>query len=431
MPGRVDKTELTTARPGACDEAAARDAATLTADSVVAAADRADTAPAPGGRQTASAGEPRRRARTWFRRSGESPAAAVAAGAALVEPELELSADDPLAGHLLRAARPVDITDLDLDSAALTTMREAGLVLAVPLISAGTLIGVLGLGRRQSQRDYTTEDHSALASLAGYAAPALRVGQLVREQQAQARKSERIQQELRVAQAIQQQFLPVSLPDLAGWRVAACYRPALTVSGDFYDFIALPDGQVMVAIGDVADKGVPAALVMASTHALLRGAGPRMISPGSVLGYVNNQLCNDLPTQMFVTCMALVLDGRGHVRFANAGHDVPYVRTADGVTELRATGFPLGLMPGTEYEEKTFTFRRGDCALLYSDGLPEAHAADREMFGFHRTAALVGKGASGQELIDLCLTELASFTGPGYEQEDDITLLSLERTAGS
>jgi serine phosphatase RsbU (regulator of sigma subunit) len=201
------------------------------------------------------------------------------------------------------------------------------------------------------------------------------------------------------------------------------------VGGDFYDFIPLPGGQVMVVIGDVTDKGVPAALVMASAHALLRAAAPRLISPGAVLETVNDLLWRDTPAHMFVTCLALVLDAAsGRITFANAGHDVPYVRTADGVAELRAKGMPLGLMAGMTYEEKAFTFGPGDCALLHSDGLSEAHAADREMFGFHRVAALVGRGASGQALIDLCLTELDAFTGTGHEQEDDITLLSLERT---
>jgi serine phosphatase RsbU (regulator of sigma subunit) len=117
----------------------------------------------------------------------------------------------------------------------------------------------------------------------------------------------------------------------------------------------------------------------------------------------------------------------GKAEFANAGHDVPYVRTADGVAELRARGMPLGLMPGMDYEEKAFQFEPGDCALLHSDGLAEAHAPDREMFGFPRVAALTGRGPSGEDLIDLCLTELSAFTGPQAEQEDDITLVSLER----
>ena len=310
-----------------------------------------------------------------------------------------------------------------------TFATASPMVLVVPMISAGSTVGVLGLGARKSGRDYSTDDRHLLNTLARYAAPAIRVGQLVREQQAQARRRERVERQLNVARLVQQQFLPTSPPDLPGWQVAALYRPALRVGGDFYDFIPLPDGRVMVVIGDVTDKGVPAALVMASTHSLLRAAAPRLTSPGAVLAAVNELLCKDTPAQMFVTCLALVLDGdSGQVTFANAGHDVPYVRTADGMAELRAKGMPLGLMPGMTYAEETFSFQPGDRALLHSDGLSEAHGPGREMFGFHRVAALAARGTSGQHLLDLCLRELAAFTGPGYEQEDDITLLALERT---
>ena len=351
-------------------------------------------------------------------------------GGLVADPPVELSADDPLARYLSRSAGAVDIRHLDLDSPALKALKDTGVVLVVPMISAGSTVGVLGLGARKSERDYSTDDRHLLSTLASYAAPAIRVGQLVREQQEQALRRERIEQQLNVARLVQQQFLPKSLPDLAGWQVSAFYRPALRVGGDFYDFIPLPhDGRVMVVIGDVTDKGVPAALVMASTHSLLRAAAPRLTSPGAVLEVVNELLCKDTPAQMFVTCLALVLDsGSGQVTFANAGHDVPYVRTADGVAELRAKGMPLGLMPGMTYEEKTFSFQPGDRALLHSDGLSEAHGAGREMFGFHRVAALAARGSSGQDLLELCLQELAAFTGPGYEQEDDITLLALERT---
>ncbi len=347
-------------------------------------------------------------------------------------PDFDLPPHDPLHAYLQSAAGPVDITSLELASPALATLRAAGVVMVIPLISSGTLIGLLNLGPRLSERGYTGEDRRLLGALAGYAAPAMRVGQLVLQQQVEARNRERIEQELKVAQLIQQQFLPKSVPDLPSWHVAAFYRPARTVGGDFYDFIALPDGRVMFVVGDVTDKGVPAALVMASTHALLRGAAPRLISPGDVLAHVNDLLCADIPAHMFVTCLALVLDpASGRLDFANAGHDVPYVRTAGGVAELRARGMPLGLMPGTEYEEKTFQMQPGDCALLHSDGLAEAHGPDREMFGFPRVAALVGKGESGERLIDACLTELSAFTGQDHEQEDDITLVSLQRSSSA
>ena len=372
------------------------------------------------------------RVRGWLRRNPERAITVTESQAPNVlaaGPELDLASNDPLVGYLLSAASAVDITGLQLESPALARLKQAGVVLVVPLISSGSLVGMLSLGPRRSERGYSTDDLRLLNSLAGYAAPAMRVGQLVRQQQAEARQRERIDQELKIAQIIQQQFLPKSLPDLPSWHVAAFYRPARTVGGDFYDFIPLPDGRVMFVVGDVTDKGVPAALVMASTHALLRAAAPRLISPGKVLGHVNEMLCVDIPAHMFVTCLALVLDPvSGQIEFANAGHDVPYVRTRNGVRELRARGMPLGLMPGMDYEEKSFQFEPGDCALLHSDGLAEAHAPDREMFGFPRVSELVGKGPSGEALIDLCLTELGNFTGPDHEQEDDITLVSLQRS---
>ena len=372
------------------------------------------------------------RVRGWLRRNPERAITVTESQAPNVlaaGPELDLASNDPLVGYLLGAASAVDITGLQLESPALARLKQAGVVLVVPLISSGSLVGMLSLGPRRSERGYSTDDLRLLNSLAGYAAPAMRVGQLVRQQQAEARQRERIDQELKIAQIIQQQFLPKSLPDLPSWHVAAFYRPARTVGGDFYDFIPLPDGRVMFVVGDVTDKGVPAALVMASTHALLRAAAPRLISPGEVLGHVNEMLCVDIPAHMFVTCLALVLDPvSGQIEFANAGHDVPYVRTRNGVQELRARGMPLGLMPGMDYEEKSFQFEPGDCALLHSDGLAEAHAPDREMFGFPRVSELVGKGPSGEALIDLCLTELGNFTGPDHEQEDDITLVSLQRS---
>jgi serine phosphatase RsbU (regulator of sigma subunit) len=346
--------------------------------------------------------------------------------------DFDLAAHDPLRGFLLSQTGAVDITRLELASPALAMLKKAGIVLVVPLVSSGELIGLLNLGPRLSERGYSGDDRRLLGALAGYAAPAMRVGQLVRQQQAEARNRERIEQELKVAQLIQQQFLPKSVPDLPSWHVAAFYRPARTVGGDFYDFLPLPDGRLMVVIGDVTDKGVPAALVMASTHALLRGAAPRLIAPGQVLAQVNDLLCTDIPAHMFVTCLALVLDpATGLLEFANAGHDVPYVRTEGGVAELRARGMPLGLMPGMEYEEKTFQMRPGDSVLLHSDGLAEAHSADRDMFGFPRVRALVGRSAAGEALIDACLAELAAFTGPGHEQEDDITLVTLERSRGA
>src|SRR5215217_5878644 len=239
------------------------------------------------------------------------------------------------------------------------------------------------------------------------------------------------EQELEVARLIQQNFLPKELPDLPGWSVSAYYRPAREVGGDFYDVIPLADGRVGFVVGDVTDKGVPAALVMSATRSVLRASAQRIPEPGAVLERVNEHLCPDMPEKMFVTCLYGVLEpDSGVLRFANAGHDVPYVKTADGVGELRARGMPLGLMPGMNYEEKETTLQPGESVLLHSDGVVEAHDPQRQMFGFPRLKETVGKVPGGQALIDRVLSDLDEFCGPGVEQEDDITMVTLERSGG-
>jgi serine phosphatase RsbU (regulator of sigma subunit)/anti-sigma regulatory factor (Ser/Thr protein kinase) len=360
--------------------------------------------------------------------AGEAASAARGAAAPEHEP-VEIAPDDLLLAHLRAAAAVVDIDALELDSPALRALKAAGVKLAVPLVSQGELIGVLNLGPRRSEQEYSSDDRRLLDNLAAQAAPALRVGQLVRDQEAQAANRERVEHELEVAHLIQQHFLPKKLPDLPGWRVSAYYRPAREVGGDFYDVIPLPDGRVGFVVGDVTDKGVPAALVMSATRSVLRGSAQRLLEPGIVLEHVNEHLCPDMPAKMFVTCLYGVLDlSSGLLRFANAGHDPPYVSTADGVVELRARGMPLGLMPGMEYEEKEMVLGPGDSVLLHSDGVVEAHDAEREMFGFPRLKATVGSGPGGQALIDRVIATLETFTGPGTEQEDDITMMTLERT---
>src|SRR4051794_23455476 len=313
----------------------------------------------------------RRSLRSKLRRGAattSAPAVSDSRDDVAVAPEpvvVDIAPNDPLLAFFEAATGAVDVEALDLDSPALRELKAAGMKLAVPLVSQGELIGVLNLGPRLSEQDYSSDDRKLLDNLAAQAAPALRVGQLVREQEAEAVTRQRFEQELEVARLIQQNFLPKELPDLPGWRVSAYYRPAREVGGDFYDVIPLPDGRVGFVVGDVTDKGVPAALVMSATRSLLRAAAQRLVEPGVVLERVNAQLFPDMPEKMFVTCLYGVLDpASGHLRFANAGHDLPYVKTAQGVIELRARGMPLGLMEGMPYEEKEAMLQPGDSVLL-------------------------------------------------------------------
>ncbi|HEY7350511.1 MAG TPA: SpoIIE family protein phosphatase [Ktedonobacterales bacterium] len=342
-------------------------------------------------------------------------------------PTVEIAPNDPIVAYFLSAPGVVEIDKLHLDSPTLRALKAAKVKLAIPLISQGELIGVLNLGQRLSEQDYSAYDRKLLSDLATQAAPAVRVAQLVREQQAAIQERERIEQELQVARLIQQTLLPRELPELPGWQVAAYYQPARAVGGDFYDFFYFEDGRLGVVIGDVTDKGIPAALVMATTRSILRSAAQRLVSPGRALEHANDLLCPDIPARMFVTCLYAILDpATGLLQYANAGHDLPYRRRGGEVSELRATGMPLGLMPGMGYEEKVTFLEPGDSVLLYSDGLAEAHNPQREMFGFPRLMALLSQ-INDNKVIDSLLSELASFTGPDWEQEDDVTLVTLRR----
>src|SRR5215208_6860965 len=244
------------------------------------------------------------------------------------------------------------------------------------------------------------------------------------------RERERVEQDLRVARSIQQASLPKEVPTLEGWQISPYYQPAREVGGDFYDFHLLPEDRLGLVVGDATGKGVPAALVMSTTCGMLRLAAQGSSSPGQMLQEVNEVLFPNIPPNMFVTCFYAILDPTsGHLVYANAGHDLPYVHRNGDAEELRARGMPLGLMPAMNYEEKETILHSGQAALLYSDGLVEAHDPEGDMFGFPRLKALIAEHGEKRSLGEFLLEELYSFTGERWEQEDDITLLTLKRSA--
>jgi serine phosphatase RsbU (regulator of sigma subunit)/predicted ester cyclase len=245
------------------------------------------------------------------------------------------------------------------------------------------------------------------------------------------RKRERVEHDLSVARSIQQASLPKEVPTLEGWQISPYYQPAREVGGDFYDFHLLPEGRLGLVVGDATGKGVPAALVMSTTCGMLRLAAQSHTSPAEMLQGVNEVLFPNIPTNMFVTCFYVILEPKsGRLSYANAGHDLPYLHRNGEAEELRARGMPLGLMPGMRYEEKETIVHSGQAALLYSDGLVEAHDPEGDMFGFPRLRTLIAERAEEERpLGEVLLEELYSFTGEGWEQEDDITLLTLKRSA--
>jgi predicted ester cyclase len=243
------------------------------------------------------------------------------------------------------------------------------------------------------------------------------------------RTRERLEQDLRVAKSIQQASLPKEVPELEGWQVALYYRSAKEVGGDFYDFHLLSEGRLGLVVGDSTGKGVPAALMMSTACGMLQAVSQALDSPspGERLSRVNETLFARIPPNMFVTCFYCILDlSSARLRYANAGHDLPYVWQGGDAEVLRARGMPLGLMPGMGYKEKELVLDAGDSAFFYSDGLVEAHDPQGVMFGFPRLRTLIAEDGS---LGDVLMEELYSFVGEGWEQEDDIILLTLKRSA--
>ena len=333
--------------------------------------------------------------------------------------EVSLLYPDHLRSATARARTAVRL--LEMTSADFDLLIHRQVPLAVALL-------------REMSHRFRRSENSTIRDLQEKNSQLARALQELQAAQEQLLEKEKQEQELRLARIIQERTLPKELPVIPGWQITAYWQPARMVGGDFYDFISFPDGKLGLIIGDVTGKGMPAALIMATTRSLLHFAALYMkdrepVRPGEILARVNEMCCPEIPVNMFVTCLIAVVNlESGLTRFANAGHSLPYQRTSQGIVELRATGMPLGLMPGMVYEENETALAEGDSLILYSDGLIEAHNPQREMYSSARLRAQLAIDPAGAGLIHSLLNQLAEFTGPGWEQEDDTTCVVLERS---
>lgn len=340
-------------------------------------------------------------------------------------PTPTFSPDDPLVAFCVAHPSPQAAERIRIDSPALAALHAE---LLVPLVSLGEFVAVIAIGDGSTETPLTAEQISALDEVAGLAAPAIRAARLALELAAAERAHRTSAEELRVAEIIQRSLLPETLPSIDGWRLDAYYKPARVVGGDLYDIIPLPGDLLGIVLGDASDKSVPAALVMATVRTLLRAAALRVVLPGQVLARVNDDLCAQIPPGMFVTCFFAILDpAAGRLRFANAGQCAPQLRGPEGVTELRARGWPLGMLPGRAYDEGEITFAPGSTVVCFSDGLTETHSRNGDMFGTERITATLEAQDCAAELIPALLAAKDAFADPDAEQEDDVTLISVIR----
>ena len=243
-----------------------------------------------------------------------------------------------------------------------------------------------------------------------------------------------LQNELDVASKIQQAILPASFPEGEGFEVYGNMAPARNVGGDFFDVINLENGKLGLAVADVSDKGVPAALFMMSSRTLLKGAAIGMGDPGAVLAEVNEMLNEDNETFMFVTVLYVVFDPvSGAMTYASGGHSNPLLVHTDGTSEeLPLTGgIALGVMPGLEYKESSATMAPGETLVLYTDGVSEAMNSAGEEFGVDRLRQIfIDNPPTSAREANEAILEAVHLFADGYPQSDDVTCLVLQRVEG-
>lgn len=300
-------------------------------------------------------------------------------------------------------------------------------ILCVPLELKGQIEGVIYVDSRIQSGVFSPEDLDMLQGIASSAAIAIENARLYQV----AVEKGRMERELQVARQVQSSLLPQEVPSFPGWEFAAWWQPAREVSGDFYDFVPFRDGSPGILIGDVTDKGMPAALFMASARSVIRANIASSELPSNAVGKANRTLCAEAPNGMFVTLLLARLEPDGKVCVTNAGNNRPlfYRSSEDSFFELGAPGFPLGIDPDSAYDHSEKQLDPGDFVLLYTDGVTDATDSLHALFGQSRLKAALwdARRASATEIRERLRLAIAAFVG-ATAPYDDVTFLLARRS---
>ena len=308
----------------------------------------------------------------------------------------------------------------------LAPFLATGPYLVLPLRHAGQFLGLIALGRKITETRFTAAEVSLLQTLTNQTSVAVTNALLYKD----SLEKTILEEELAVARRIQQQSLPTKLPQTSGFGLAALNAPSKFVGGDYYDTVELGDGRYLVAIADVAGKGVPAALLASMVQASIRTQAFERQPVGQIMNRLNRLVHEATPEDRFATCFLAEINGNGlTLSFSNAGHNFPILRSAQGQCRyLEQGGIPLGIQPGFLYPHAETSLQPGDALLLYTDGITDARNRLGEDFGEERLVELVGKlpdRLTADEIVKTVAEEVTRFTD-GADPIDDITLLALK-----
>jgi serine phosphatase RsbU (regulator of sigma subunit) len=325
-------------------------------------------------------------------------------------------------GQLVRAVNIVECTRLQYACRHAGDTQGLLFHATVPIISQKRPLGLINIATDQWEF-LTSTDLQFLSAAGAQVAIALERARLYDLAETQ---RIRLEQELEMARAVQKSLLPTQPPRIPGFTLAADWRPVREVGGDFYDFFPLPDGRWGLLLADVSGKGAPAALYMALTRSLIRSEASRHANPSAVLTEVNRRLLVEAPNELFVTVFYAVLDPVScSLKYANAGHDPPFLRHASCVQRLALGGLIMGLFEELALNDETLNLESGDTLVAYTDGLTDTVNHQDEAYGHTRLAGTINNApASAQDILTYILKDLGAFAGP-IPQPDDITLLIL------
>jgi sigma-B regulation protein RsbU (phosphoserine phosphatase) len=345
-----------------------------------------------------------------------------------------VTSDMPLSQKLLHAAvarrQAILVLDTEIDEAfpGRVTVRGLGVrsIICLPLLVANRAWGILQLDTSAQSQPFQFEDLQALAGVAAAIALAMANASL----HARLLAHELEMRDLELAHRVQQQMLPANPPELTDYRCAFRCVPALSVGGDFYDMLPLPNGDIALTIGDVSGKGVSAALLMARLMSDLRFIAGQGLPPGEALEQLGRRLSHATRESMFATLLYLELTpDTGELEIANAGHPRPLIRKADGtVIEVELpSGLPAGVRTETTYATHPGVLYAGESLLLFTDGLIEATSPSGERFGEPRVREVLTETANEPEAIVTALVDAVVFWQAESQPADDLTLVCLKR----
>lgn len=300
-------------------------------------------------------------------------------------------------------------------------------VLAVPLsVDERTIFGLIYADSPTHQTTFGEEHLNLLTTLASVASIRVENASLLEARLEQ----QRLERELELATEIQQRFQPSAPPTVEGYEFQGISFPCYEIGGDYYDFVPMSDGKMLIALGDVSGKGTAAALLMSSLHAAIHAQMTANSSIGTAVRAVNQYLAENTPANRFVTLFAAQLDpATGKLSYVNAGHNPPLLTRSDGsVVQLGSGGLPLGIMAAAEFDTAEMVLGPGESLVIYSDGVSEANNLKGEEFGMERLTEVVRKnmGLSASALRDKIESALSLFTQTA-PANDDITLVIVKR----